>query len=212
MIQVHRDDFLRIGAELFGEDRNNWQFRCASCGHVQSINDAKKRNPAVDESGWVHFHCEGRFLLPKPIVGCDWTLGGLFRIHELEIFDPRSGSFLPSFLFAHDRAEELLREAAANFEAPKHFETDAKTWAEFAWPDWVPRDLRQSIEKFWSWHGGPQPWAKDAVIQGAPVFGSRVRLPELCDSENQVEGRFVHAWNNIGRVVRDDGSVAYVSF
>lgn len=42
--------------------------------------------------------------------------------------------------------------------------------------------------------------------------GAYWAIPELRGDERRAEGRYVHAWNNIGLVVRDDGTFAYVSF
>lgn len=210
-LQIHRDDFLAIGAELFGEDARAWRFRCPMCKHEQSHNEVKARKPDIgDTSNWIYFSCEGR---QNADVGCDWTLGGLFGIHAVEVFDPARGSCRPVFEFAHERAPELVAAAAARFTAPVQLTTEAKTWDEFSWPEWIPEDLRSSIKEFWSWHGGPQEWLGDAKRQGAPVIGSRVELVRLCGREGEREaGRFVHCWNNIGRVVREDGSVGAVSF
>ena len=49
--------------------------------------------------------------------------------------------------------------------------------------------------------------------QGAPAFGSVVTLGDgFGQNPPKTTGRFVHAWNNIGRLVRDDGTFAYTSF
>jgi hypothetical protein len=57
-----------------------------------------ERNPALQAdnvSAWVFMSCEGRYTKG---VGCDWTLGGLFRIHTLEVV--REGDVVPCFEFA----------------------------------------------------------------------------------------------------------------
>lgn len=87
------------GSELYGPDMRDWKFRCVACGHVQSHNLAKERNPDIgDTSSWIYFSCEGRH---NPAVGCDWTLGGLFQIHELEVVK-EDGQRCPCFEFAGD--------------------------------------------------------------------------------------------------------------
>lgn len=89
------------------------------------------------------------------------------------------------------------------------------TWAEWTWPDWVPAAVRDSIEGFWGADQGrtPADWLRDMRQQGAPAFGSVVRLRDgLYNDAPRTSGRFVHAWNNIGRLVRADGSFAYTSF
>ena|SRR5690606_1726239 len=211
MLVVHRDDFLRIGAELFGKDPTTWRFRCVQCGHEQSHEEAVARNPNIgDSSSWIFCACEGRHTNG---VGCNWTLGALFRIHTLEVFDPKKAALTPSFEFAHPNARALLETAAKSFSTPQHPTTDARVWSEYVWPEWIPEDVRKQIEEFWceSWGRSPRMWLDDARRQGAPVLGSRVTLQEL-GGKTQVEGRYVHCWNNIGRLVLDDGSVAWVSF
>src|SRR5689334_6919969 len=77
------DEWVTRGRELFGEDKRTWRFRCVRCGNVQSHELVKERNPQIgDTSSWIYYACEGRHT---PNVGCDWSLGGLFRIHKLEV-------------------------------------------------------------------------------------------------------------------------------
>lgn len=88
------------------------------------------------------------------------------------------------------------------------------TWAEWTWPEWVPEEARQQVQKFWSdtWGRGPREWLRDYYAQGAPPFGHSVQLHKLSSSDEWERGRYVHCWNNIGRVIRADGSMGYVSF
>jgi len=212
LIRLGREAWLAIGAELFGRDPRAWRFKCPGCGHEQSHNEAKERKPDVgDTSGWIYFACEGR---RNPAVGCDWTLGGLFQIHTLEVIED-SGRAVQCMRFAHPRADDLLVAAAALFVMPEQPTTDAKSWAEYSWPDWVPERERKLVEDFWSDRNGrgPQDYHRDLRIQRAPIFGARATLGKLCSSKNeQVTGRFVHRWNNIGVVVLDDGTSQAVSF
>ena len=90
-----------------------------------------------------------------------------------------------------------------------------RTWAEWSWPDWVPTPVREAIEDFWGPRAArtPQEWIRDMHQQGAPAFGSTVWLPDGFGSNAPlIKGRFVHAWNNIGRLIREDGTFAYTSF
>lgn len=100
-----------------------------------------------------------------------------------------------------------------------------KTWSEFQWPEWVPEKLRKEIEGFWSkgCGQGPQEWESNAVQnEGGIEIGSWVGLdyktynspivrPPL-DPRCSTHGRFVFAWNNMCRVVFDDGTYEYASF
>jgi hypothetical protein len=64
------------------------KFRCVMCGNVQSGASVCARNPEIkleDTVNWIFFACEGRHT---DGVGCDWTLGGLFQLHRLEVVWP----------------------------------------------------------------------------------------------------------------------------
>jgi len=81
----------------FGNDPYKWKFKCTSCGHVQCAEDFK--GLVEDPMSVMFFSCLGRF---KDDVGCNWTLGGLFQMHTLEV-DPEDGRDpVPSFEFAEE--------------------------------------------------------------------------------------------------------------
>ena len=88
-----------------------------------------------------------------------------------------------------------------------------KTWKDFQWPEWVPAKLRKSIEDFWceSWGRGPEEWIRDwtEAHPTVPRLGEVCTLGNLC-GDGFSTGRYVHAWNNIGRVVFPDGGIGYV--
>jgi hypothetical protein len=88
------------------------------------------------------------------------------------------------------------------------------TWADTVWPDWVPMRIRAQIEEFWGcWGRKPREWADNALATRAPGFGQVETLPLLGQPfPTPTTGRFVHCWNNIGRIVHEDGSWDYVSF
>lgn len=50
-----------------------------------------------DVDNYIGFSCVGRFNNKK--TGCDWTLGGLFKMHEFEIED-EDGNMHPRFELA----------------------------------------------------------------------------------------------------------------
>lgn len=90
-----------------------------------------------------------------------------------------------------------------------------KRWADWSWPEWVPEEIRSQVEGFWdeTWGRSPRTWMHDMHQQGAPAFGSVVTLNSGFGSNAPtVTGRYVHAWNNIGRIVLGDGTYAYTSF
>jgi hypothetical protein len=85
-----------------------------------------------------------------------------------------------------------------------------ETWV---WPEWVPEELCKSIENFWC-HAlgrGPAQWRESARQSGAPELGEIATLRTLRSWSTFATGKYVHAWNNIGRIVHDDGSFSYVS-
>ena len=93
-----------------------------------------------------------------------------------------------------------------------------RTWAEWTWPGWVPTAVRSAVEGFWGADQGrtPRDWMRDMHQQGAPAFGSTLRMKDgFSTNPPYVTGRYVHAWNNIGRLVLDgdpDREFAYTSF
>lgn len=59
--------------------------RCPRCGTEQSANDLIEAGAGAsldDVECYLGFSCIGRFDESR---GCDWTLGGLFSIHQLEV-------------------------------------------------------------------------------------------------------------------------------
>lgn len=89
------DEWTKEGEKLFGKDKKTWQFKCVQCGNVQTYHDFEKLGIESPEH-YVHFSCIGRFNEKK--TGCDWTLGGLFTIHKVEVED-NEGKTHPCFEF-----------------------------------------------------------------------------------------------------------------
>lgn len=85
-------------------------------------------------------------------------------------------------------------------------------WDTFAWPDWVPARVRREVEGFWSEEQGrgPGAWSRDASERRSYPFGATVDARAGFgdhDGDRRATGRWVHAWNNIGRLVLEDGTV-----
>ena len=80
-----------------GKDRiEDVTFRCPSCKTLQSAQDlidAGAGKSMDDVEKYLAFSCVGRWNESK---GCDWTLGGLFPIHKLEVVTP-DGKHHPRF-------------------------------------------------------------------------------------------------------------------
>lgn len=89
---------------------------------------------------------------------------------------------------------------------PVDLENVPATWTEFPWPDWVPQKTRDEIADFWStkWGRGPKAYLQDCVHQNSPPFGAKFEYQWNKDAQ-PVRGRWVHAWNNMGRLIDDDG-------
>jgi hypothetical protein len=123
-------DPARIGWDEFtarcreqGVPREHVAFRCVVCGTVQSVAslEAAGLDPE-DAEQTVGFSCVGRKTGAGPWdpkregrdrrPGCDWTLGGLFAIHDLEITGPGGGT-RASFRLATPAAARQLMQALA---------------------------------------------------------------------------------------------------
>lgn len=77
-----------------GVPRNHLAFICPACSTIQSMQDLLDSGKVSTEKveNYIGFSCVGRFTHQKPPpkkngtqIGCNWTLGGLFSIHKLEI-------------------------------------------------------------------------------------------------------------------------------
>lgn len=107
MLTMSLDEF-HAALKAQGLERNHWAFVCPMCKTVQSANDFLASGAAKDFLGaqkYLGFSCIGRFtagLAPRPIADgapCNWTLGGLFKTHELEVLTP-DGKNHPHFMVA----------------------------------------------------------------------------------------------------------------
>ena len=86
---------------------------------------------------------------------------------------------------------------------------EAAIWT---WPDWVPDKVRQDIEGFWKWHRGAEGYAafcaNDPKAGNAynhqPPLGAWVLARDFGEDSGTCYGRWVPAWNNIGRVIQGD--------
>lgn len=96
MITVTLDEYLSM-IKSQNVPMINATFQCPHCKTLQSTQDlinAGAGKTPEDIDHYIGFSCIGRFDKSK---GCDWTLGGLFQIHELEIIFP-DGETAPRFI------------------------------------------------------------------------------------------------------------------
>lgn len=110
--------------------REHIAVKCPICNTVQSIASLLRAGATADKvENYIGFSCEGRFSNAGPwpsdkrkgkavearraIRGCDWTLGGLLRIHKLEVINA-DGEPHPMFETASpEEAQALEREMVA---------------------------------------------------------------------------------------------------
>lgn len=90
-------------------------------------------------------------------------------------------------------------------------------------PDWVPIDTRNSIAAFWEYSSRTENDYIAASEEEASSFsfhvnGSGFRHPKngqrviyLTEDKEFNRGRYIHAWNNMGRLIQDNGRVIVVS-
>ena len=90
------DEWIKEGERLFGKRWRNWKFLCPGCGTVQCGQDFLAAG--IDEKEIrenIAYNCIGRLVDGK---GCDWSLGGLFKLHTVEVV--KDGKPQPCFAFA----------------------------------------------------------------------------------------------------------------
>lgn len=91
------DDFRAALKAQGMPDRTHYAFKCPACSTVQSAADliAAGAGSSFDEvEPYLGFSCVGRFTgagSPRKEADgkpCNWTLGGLFKVHQLEVVTP----------------------------------------------------------------------------------------------------------------------------
>lgn len=92
----------------------------------------------------------------------------------------------------------------------KNKTVEVETWDEFLWPDWVPADVRNQLRDFWNerWERSPAEWKRSCSTpwNAHPPLGSVVEATGFVGKDIYT-GRWVPMWNNIARLVMDDGTV-----
>jgi hypothetical protein len=94
--QVTYKEFLEMIKLQKRDRREDITFECPRCGTVQSgqeLIDAGVGKTFEDVQPYLGFSCIGRFTKDK---GCNWTLGGLFQIHKIEVITD-DGEIYPCF-------------------------------------------------------------------------------------------------------------------
>lgn len=97
------------------------------------------------------------------------------------------------------------------------WKTPPESWGAVQWPEWVPSKIREELSSFWGVFGRkPLDYHKHVNLEqyaDIPRFGthtSESRSIYFSPGRELKPGRYVHAWNNMGRVVHEDGSYSVV--
>lgn len=113
MEKITKDEWLKRGTALYGDDMFGWKFKCPSCGHIQAVNDFKPYKDKGASPDSARFNCIGRYdghintpmgTKPGP---CNYTSGGLINISPLIVIDGDKES--SSFEFADTKNPELVK-------------------------------------------------------------------------------------------------------
>lgn len=144
--------------------RDHMAMVCPRCGTVQSIVSWMRAGAVYEVAErYTGFSCVGRLTKAGPwpadndqtpnavrrrlVPGCDWTLGGLLQIHELEVTSD-AGLRMPAFVVATPEAARAL-EAFHHAEAEKAAQQEImKAVADGLDQQWValPLPLRGALD------------------------------------------------------------------
>ncbi|WP_043620424.1 phage Gp37/Gp68 family protein [Ensifer sp. ZNC0028] len=110
-------------------------------------------------------------------------------------------------------AEPLLGSLDLRAFLPGYIKGPKRAWDTFSWPQWVPEKVRKQVEDFWrtEYGRGPDAWLRSAIENGQHPMGTAGSYQRCTSKQELIEGRFIPAWNNIGRVVTEDGETQVVS-
>lgn len=91
-------------------------------------------------------------------------------------------------------------------------------WSEYKWPKWVPQNVREQIEDFWSNSIGRDyhRWEESAAAyyNSHPPLGAKVKVDMKSwgrSGRRFLIGRWVPSWNNMAYIVLCDGTAEVVS-
>ena len=105
--------------------------------------------------------------------------------------------------------------------------TEKNTFGDYKFEEWIPESVREIIRSFWGCFGRTyEDWLDEPLAQGVSdhcyyKLYQGFRMPNTGDfvefilrdgdKFKIVAGRYVFAWNNIGRLIDADGNVHFVS-
>lgn len=117
--RISKEDWLAQGKQLFGDDPRQWKFKCACCGHVQTMADFSELRDlglwqfdTIADTQVAYYACIGRYdpRIPEEELGrldgegkspCDYTLRGFFSLAKTVVVDD-DGEEYRVFEFATD--------------------------------------------------------------------------------------------------------------
>lgn len=95
-VEITQAEWMLAGAKRFGDDMQDWRFRCPACKHVTSVADWREACAPV---GAIAYSCIGRYLYggvsdafsgePGP---CNYAGGGLIGINPVRVLLPDGGT------------------------------------------------------------------------------------------------------------------------
>lgn len=91
MAEMTRDEYYKLGKELFGEDMSKWEFVCPSCGNIQSAASVREQMKKGIPSLRFGMFEEGDMINPAEACyaeNCNWAANGLFSGPLLITMDP----------------------------------------------------------------------------------------------------------------------------
>lgn len=123
MKTVTLDEFHEALRAQGVSSHEHFAFKCPMCETLQSGADLIAAGAGENFDGveqYIGYSCIGRWTGKKFSkhskgggVGCDWTLGGLFQVHKLEVITP-DGKHRPRFeLATPDEAQAHMRRGKA---------------------------------------------------------------------------------------------------
>jgi phage FluMu protein Com len=123
MDKITLEEFRRRIKAQNVSDRQHVAFKCPMCKTVQSLKSfiCAGEHPEQAEK-LIGFSCVGRITKADPprkvpdSLPCNWSLGGFFKLHELEVID-EEGTAHPFFEVATASEAQALEAAIAMAEA-----------------------------------------------------------------------------------------------
>lgn len=103
MLRIKQKDFFEKCRDIYGDDWRKYKLICPMCDTPQSAEDFMKAGVGIEDiPKYLGFSCIGRFTGKGTPTeknkgnGCNWTLGGLFSLHKVEVI-MGDGTVYPSF-------------------------------------------------------------------------------------------------------------------